>query len=46
MSLYKQIVPLHTCTECGKHIDEFDPMWTDGVTCICEECATKDNEEE
>lgn len=45
MSLYKRYVPLHTCSICGKHIEENEPMWSDGYTCICEDCVNKDREE-
>lgn len=44
MSLYKSYVPLHTCSECGEHIDEGEVMWSDGFTCLCKDCARKDYE--
>lgn len=44
MSLYKQYVPLHTCSRCGEHIDEGEPMWTDYITCLCAVTEKDDNE--
>lgn len=44
--MYKRLVPSHTCSECGKHIEELEYMWVGSCTILCEKCVNKDDEQE
>lgn len=43
MSLYKYYMVCHTCTECGREIEEGEPYWSNSIdTTLCEQCANKE----